>query len=386
MKRYDVIILGGGIVGLTSASAFMHHGIKRIALVEGKQLKPDDLNQPDQRVSTINPGSQKIFTRLHVWEAMQHVRVSPFHQISLWDQSGHGAIQFNADPNKRLGTVIEHHVMQQTLFDSIQSSIDCFIPLMAKKIEIKETHALVTLSNHERLQAPLIVGADGANSWLRQQTGIPYHENNYGQHALVTTVTTEKPHQHTAWQCFLEQGPLALLPLLDPHQCSIVWSTSSEQAQQLKTCEQTNFNQTITPIFYKSLGNIQVLKPRITFPLIKRQIPQPFQTRIVLIGDAAHTIHPLAGQGVNLGIGDAATLANIIKKAYDKQRDIGAIDTLQRYARHRKETIKTWLIAMDCFHQLFTQTHPAIITARSLGLNLTNQLPCLKKQLVTYAS
>jgi len=248
-----------------------------------------------------------------------------------------------------------------------------------------ENDAFITLQSGDMLTARLVVGADGANSWLRNKADIPLTYWDYRHHALVATIRTAEPHQAVARQIFHNDGILAFLPLSDPHLCSIVWSLSPEKAQQMQEASAEEFNQALCVAFDNRLGLCTVESERQVFPLTGRYARQFAAHRLALVGDAAHTIHPLAGQGVNLGFMDAAELVNELRRLHRDGKDIGQHLYLRRYERSRKHSAAMMLAGMQGFRELFAGANPAKKLLRDLGLKLADTLPGVKPQLLRQA-
>jgi len=234
------------------------------------------------------------------------------------------------------------------------------------------------------VSAQVVVGADGAVSWVRNTVGLPQDKADYLQQGIVCQVSTELPHRHTAWQRFLATGPLAFLPLAGGD-CSIVWSCDEPLAQELLALNDEEFTQRLQLASDNVLGGIEHVGPRLAFPLRRAHAHSYVSQRAVLIGDAAHTVHPLAGQGANLGIADAATLAEVLLQAEASGRDIGATRALRRYERWRKGENLLMLTVLDGLQRLFAQRNPVVRTLRGLGLNVTNNCGWLKDELAARA-
>jgi 2-octaprenylphenol hydroxylase len=380
-QHYDVIIIGGGIVGLTFACSLSSQ--LSIAALESKISNPiNSTDHYDLRVSAINHASQQIFSKINAWDAMQQIRVSPFRGMQVWDvNGGDGYIEFDCTQiaESTLGHIIENSVMQQALQQQLkQRDIDFICPTQPQSLQVQNDHVTLQLEDGRSFTAQVLIGADGANSWVREQAGIEINSSSYQHDALVTMIKTELPHQQIARQWFLPDGILALLPLQDKNYCSIVWSTTPEQAQRVKQMSDKDFDDALTMASKKCLGELKRVGSLQVFPLQRRHAQCYVKPRLALIGDAAHTIHPLAGQGVNLGLQDAAELAAVINTATAKQRDIGALDTLRRYERARKGPNLLMLSLMEAFKRGFANSNGIAINLRNKGMHAVNKSDALK--------
>lgn len=382
-EHYDVIIVGGGIVGLTMA-LWLAQGDKRIAVLESKGYV-DAFNpvQYDVRVSAVTPASVKLFQQLSVWDDMVALRVSPFTHMFVWDDDGRGQIHFDAAMAgvTELGYIIENSVMLQALWQKV-STTKCITLLNDTRLEAlrrNEHNPNIELEADDTIFiSPLVIGADGAQSWLRQAAHMDIHEREYQHHAIVCTVKTEKAHDKTARQRFMPTGPLAFLPLEAEQYSSIVWSSSPTYSAGLMQLSDEAFAQALTEAFQSQLGAVLEVGPRAQFPLIMRHAKQYVQPGLALIGDAAHTIHPLAGQGLNLGLADVALLAKYVLQDYAHKNEFISYSTLRRYERARKADNATMLAAMDGFKQLFGNDIPLVKWIRQRGLNLTDRFDFIK--------
>lgn len=387
---YDVIIVGGGMVGLALAARLAPLDLS-IAVVEPKpvqlQWPPNDI---DQRVSAITRASQELFQSIGAWQHIKDSEKSAYHRMVVWDgESSRGEIEFDAgliaEPN--LGHIIENRVLRRALFQTVeaQRNIDWLCPQKCQSVEYHEECAELTLGSGESIKSRLLVAADGAFSWLRKASGIGQKQQAYGHKAIVCTIRTDESHQSTAWQRFDHDGPLAFLPLADDHTCSIVWSVKEACAGELLQLPAEEFAERLSQRFEHRLGKVSLCSDVVAFPLFERTTEQMVAERLALIGDAAHTIHPLAGQGVNLGFADAVELAKKIENSLQRDADIGAQHRLRPFERARKADTKAMQLAMMGFKRLFEQELPAIQMARSYGLALTNHHPLLKQKLIRQA-
>lgn len=380
--HYDIIIIGAGLVGLTFAGLLANTEM-RIAIIDNSppiQPEPEHETRYDLRVCAITPASEKIFRRLNIWEKMH--RISPFRKMHVWDELGNGAIDFNsADIGEPyLGHIIENSVMRAALLEMLSdhSDIEFFYKTKPTQLYQHENFIEINCEDSRKFYGTLCVGADGAQSWLRQQGQFPLESKSYHHTAIVTTIETELPHQQTARQRFLKEGVLAFLPLTNPHYCSIVWSTLPAIAENLCAMNENYFNIALAKAFDFALGKTTCLDQRFSFPLIMQNTKAYVKPRIALLGDAAHTIHPLAGQGVNLGIADAVSLAEIVLAANLKDCDLGDLALLKRYQRDRRGSNLLMLSLMDGFKILFGSDWQPIVQARNFGLSLTNHLQPMK--------
>jgi 2-octaprenylphenol hydroxylase len=387
-EKYDVIIVGGGMVGATFACALADTRL-RVALIEGT---PPDLDWPkpqyDLRTSALSRASQRILEALEVWPLIEAMRASPYTDMHVWDSSGKGVIHFDCaeigEPS--LGHIVENGVILAALYKRLADidNVTVLCPATPRILSRGLNSYTLTLEQGQTLHADLVVAADGARSWARQSAGIEVQTQDYQQTAVVTNVKTAEHHQYTAWQVFLPTGPLAFLPLNEGYS-SIVWSTSQEQAQQLLAMDDANFKTALEQAFNSTLGAIIEVADRGAFPLRSLHAKHYVKPGLALIGDAAHTIHPLAGQGVNLGFADAACLAEVLMDALQEGRPIGAYHVLRRYERWRKGDNLSMLTAMSTFKTVFGSRSPFIRIGRNMGFALTNRVTPAKNLFMRYA-
>lgn len=401
-QNVDIVIAGAGMVGLSLAASLAPTGM-RIALVEQRtdsvaeqleQINQQQQQGHDPRVSALTCASTQILTSVGAWEKMQAYRLSPYTDMDVWDGEGTGHIHFSAQDIHEpvLGHIVENRVTLAGLLEVIQNfdNIQWLTGSQIKEIsDCNNTGCKIQLEDERIISAGLIVAADGALSKTRHLAGIPMWEWDYGHHAIVTTITTEKPHQKTAWQRFTDTGPLAFLPLSNSDEleqtCSIVWSTTPTHAKQLMTLADDSFCDELGKHFEYRLGKILHADPRFVFPLRQRHAQFYVKSGFAVIGDAAHTIHPLAGQGVNLGLLDAAQLAQNIIEAMEQGQHIGSIQTLEKFQRIRRVSNLRMSASMEGFKRLFNQKQPIIHLARNMGMNILEQLPMLKRPIMLSA-
>lgn len=384
----DVLIVGGGMVGATLACALGEKNFQ-VVMLDNQQPAMDWPEEGyDLRVSAITRATQRILETLNVWPGIVAERISPYRDMHVWDAGGEGVIHFDSAElgEASLGHIVENRVTLKALHQRIrQLDSVTFIPgVMATSLDINEANVNLKLNNGSEVIAQLIVAADGSRSWVRQQRGISVRGWDYDQAALVTYVKTEHSHKETAWQRFLPTGPLAFLPLTDGYS-SIVWSTSPELAGELKTMPAEHFAIELQAAFEDRLGTIDEVGPRAVFPLRFFETSAYIQHRLALIGDAAHTIHPLAGQGVNLGMSDAASLAEVLIGARKNKKDIGSLKVLREYERWRRADNRNMLITMDGFKRLFSNESSLLGWVRNTGMSLLDKTPLLKNMIVKQA-
>ena len=387
IKHYDVIINGGGMVGATLACLLAKSG-RKVAVIEAsiiasaKEFDPESVY--DLRVSAISRASQKAFIEVGAWNDMLAMRASPYEIMDVWDAAGDAHVRFDAtelgEPD--LGHIIENNVVQTALLKALQGyeSAEIFQAKKLQSIDINTDSVTVALESGEQLSTKLLVGADGANSKVRSLAGIDVSVDDYGQRGLVTTVKTQDHHQYTAWQRFQSTGPLAFLPLSDGS-CSIVWTLPSDRADYYLSLNKTDFKVALAEALDHKLGKITKVGERAAFPLRGSQAKPYVLERIALVGDAAHTIHPLAGQGVNLGIKDAVELAKQLLGVTDP----GSLKTLRRYERARRGDNVITMRAMEAFRLLFGHSATPVKTVRNIGMKLFNQSSMIKNEVIKRA-
>lgn len=388
LHDFHVLVVGGGIVGGTTACALARGGL-RVGVIEPRL--PQENFDPDhygERVSAITRASEQIFRGLGVWDAIAARRVAPFREMHVWDAAGGGSIHFDSASlgEEALGYIVENQVMQTALFarlrDLPQAVIYC--PATPTQLRIDNSAATLTLDDGRLLRAALIVGSDGHPSWVRAQSGIAVRTTPYEQSALVTNVKTTLPHRDTAWQRFTAEGPVALLPLANGDS-SLVWSVPHARAEALLQLDDEKFLGELNTAFGDRLGVIHAAGVRSIYPLQRTHAQSYVSQRVALVGDAAHTVHPLAGQGVNLGLLDAATLAEVLLDAHGARRDLGDLPVLRRYERWRKGHNAAMQTGIDALKHLFANPNPAVLWARNLGLRLTDDNRTLKNFITEHA-
>lgn len=382
---FHILVIGGGMVGAcvaALAASNRHFADLRIAVLEAQPplLPPPDAGDDiDLRVSAVSRASEKVLSEIGAWQLLPRQHVSAYDDMIVWDADGKprgaGSIHFSAgesgQPN--LGYIVENRRVLWSIYDS--PAFCNRVTLLRGELaglEFEEDHAAAVLSDGRRIEAALIVGSDGAGSLSRKLAGIETRGWDYDQRAFVTHVRTEHPHERTAWQRFLSDGPIAYLPLADGRS-SIVWTTTPEHAERLVTEAPEQVAKELTLALDCSLGRVELAGPRGQFPLRLTHAKEYCRERFVLVGDAAHAIHPLAGQGVNLGFLDSAALVEVLADELDRglsPKSIGERRVLRRYERWRKSENTVALGLVDGLNKLFGSRAPTLAWARRTGLSM----------------
>lgn len=390
--RADLLIIGAGMVGSALALALKDSGLNILVVDSGPlSVKPFDASAPfEPRVSALSAASQRILERLNVWEGIVARRVSPYGDMHVWDGSGTGKVHFSASSvhAQVLGHIVENRVVQDALIERLQDSdIGSLANARLEQIRHSGDDWLLTLSDGRTLRTPLVVAADGANSTVRRMTGMATREWDYMHHAIVTSVRTAESHRRTAWQRFTDHGPLAFLPLErdGEHWCSIVWSVTPEESERLMTLEDEAFCRALETAFEGCLGHVISVDPRLCVPLRQRHAKRYVMDGLALIGDAAHTIHPLAGQGVNLGFLDAAVLADVLRNATERGERLADQKVLSRFERRRMPHNLALMAAMEGFERLFQADALPVRWLRNAGLKTVDQSAEVKAMFVRQA-
>ena len=389
MQSVDVAIVGGGMVGLALACGLQGSGL-RVAVLEQHAPAPLEEDAPAQlRVSAINAASEKLLTRLGVWSSIVAHRASCYHGMEVWDKDSFGRIAFDDQSMgySHLGHIIENSVIHQALWNKAHqcSDVSILAPAELQQVAWGENEAFLTLKDGGMLTARLVVGADGANSWLRNKADIPLTFWDYNHHALVATIRTDEPHQAIARQVFHDESILAFLPLADPHLCSIVWSLPPERAEQMQQADAEAFNQALCVAFHTRLGLCRVESERQVYPLTGRYARHFAGHRLALMGDAAHTIHPLAGQGVNLGYRDVDALLDVLGNARAHAEAWASHQVLKRYQTRRMADNFIMQSGMDLFYAGFSNDVGPVRIVRNIGLMAAERAGGLKRQALKYA-
>jgi 2-octaprenyl-6-methoxyphenol hydroxylase len=382
---YDIVIVGGGLVGASLAMALQTTPLK-IALIEAAPwfttARPPSY---DDRVLALSPSSQRIFTGMNLWQAIA-TETTPIKRIHVSDQGYFGFTRLaSEDANlTALGFVVSARHLGQVLQTHLKTGerLQIFAPAQLSKLQCQATviHVELTSNNEpQTLQTRLLVAADGGQSSIRQQLGIPVKETDYEQTAIIANVTSEHPHENVAYERFTTTGPLALLPMSN-NACSLVWTKNPAEAQTIMRWDEKTFLAALQQQFGWRLGRFLKVGKRHSYPLHLIRLQQPIHNRIVFIGNAAHTLHPIAGQGFNLGLRDVATLAEVLARSRQAGQDVGQETTLQRYHNWQHTDQERVMRLTDSLVRIFSTALPPLVVARNLGLILMDALPPFKKQ------
>ena len=371
-NKFDICVIGAGVVGGAAALALAKDGF-RVALVEAHEPRPWRVDDADLRVYAFAPDNSGFLDELGVWDSIATARAQPYRHMRVWDAAGGGELHFSAEQIGReaLGHIVEHGLLVDRLWQAIahEPGIVRYCPDKLAQIEQDEKFATVTLASGTRLRSALILGADGATSKVRDAVGLAATAHDYGQCGLVAYVRTELPHEDTAWQRFLATGPLAFLPCSDGRS-SIVWTLPDAEAERLLALDAAAFCRELTRAFDARLGAVTEVSQRVAFPL-RRQLADDYVSgRVALIGDAAHSVHPLAGQGVNLGLRDVVALRAVLSDAKAVNRDVAAPHRLERWARERRSENAVAAYSFEAINRLFSNDAllPTLLRGHALGL------------------
>jgi 2-octaprenylphenol hydroxylase len=385
VKRHDVVVVGGGVAGAATALALSRHGFD-VALVEkGAAPAPWQAASYDARVYAIAPGSVRFLQQLGAWGSMAAQRVSPYVRMQVWEGSPEQGLCFDAAELAvpQLGHIVEDNLMRAALWGTL-AGVARMTGAQVTGLSLVAGRPRLALGNGEALEADLVVAAEGADSPLREWAGIDVGGWSYPQRSIVANVTTERPHRGTAYQRFMPSGPLAFLPLADGRS-SIVWSTDTAEAQELMAADDAEFRERLADAFQHHLGAITAIDRRHAFPLRLLHAQQYAAPGVALVGDAAHVIHPMAGQGLNLGLADVEALVAVLVEARRDQRPLGALRVLKRYERARKADNVEALVLVDGLHRLFRLGAPELGGLRALGLSLVGRAGMVKNALAKRA-
>ena len=400
MNDFDVIIVGAGMVGLTVANLFKNTRL-RVALIDKSESSAKasvtgaDEPKFDSRVSALSSSSREILTRLGAWTLIEQQRYCDLREMYVWDADGTGSITFSADDlaAPRLGTIIENSLVIEALTQCLESTCDVELlrPCSVDALEEIDDWVLLNTADQGVLRARLVIAADGVNSKIRELKSFEVREWEYNHNAIVSTVKTAKPHQKIALQRFMPTGPLALLPLSSGvnDNCqmysSIVWSAEPAYAKSLMDMTDKDFCRQLSKCYETRFGEVINCGTRQIFPLKQRHSVSYSKDRIVLVGDAAHSIHPLAGQGANLGFLDAEALTKEIKKGLNMGREVFDPVTMDRYQRARKGHNLGMMVLMEGFKRVFAEDILSVRWLRNIGMSRIDELKPIKNYLARRA-
>ncbi|OEY65780.1 UbiH/UbiF/VisC/COQ6 family ubiquinone biosynthesis hydroxylase [Marinobacter sp. X15-166B] len=406
IQDYDIVVVGAGMVGAALAAGLGHSGFS-VALVDrgsAPGFQPD--SAPGIRVSALSTGSERYLTRIGAWAPIQAMRATPYARLAVWDGTPHPLARLLPNTVARtvfaardlgsthLGHIVENNVTQQALWQvaSALPSVRVYANNGVAALDCAEVGATVTLEDHRRLRGQLVIGADGAQSQIRTLAGISVSRDQYSQQALVACVRYRGPVEDITWQAFFPSGPRAFLPLYAAGAAhggetwaSLVWYDAPEVLARLKALPAEEFLAEVQRAFPNDLAPLTHVDSRASFPIARQHAHQYAADRVVLVGDAAHTINPLAGQGVNLGFQDAACLHGLLDEARRTGADLAAPALLHRYERVRRPANRRMMLAMDAFYHLFSNRRVPLHLARNLGLGLAQALPYAKNRVARYA-
>lgn len=383
---FDIVIVGGGLVGASLAVALKTSNLS-VALIEGQAAfdVPEEASSWDSRIYAITPGNAEFLRRCGVWQKMDRTRIQQVEEMRVFGDRG-AELDFSAYQvgAAELTFILESRLLQRALWDELsqQQNLTLIQPARCAALEWRADAAHLTLQDGRSLSARLIVGADGRDSWVRHQAGMPETPTPYQQHGLVANFRTEKAHNGTAYQWFQPDGILALLPL-PGKLTSIVWSVSPEKAQHLLALSHEELAEQVASASHQMLGKLEVVTSPAAFSLRVLNLAHLVKPRLALIGDAAHNVHPLSGQGVNLGFRDVRQLSDVLLQR--GALECGDIQLLRRYEEARRGDILSMQLTTDALKHLFVNDNPLLKYARNFGLSATNAMWPLKKMLAKHA-
>lgn len=387
-KQYDIAVVGGGIVGLTFAVLAAQAGFSLVILDKNSLLASANLEPYDTRVSAISRASENIFRSINIWSQLEEIRVSPYRKMEVYQETSQHHLDFNAHEvaEINLGHIIENKIMLYALQKKIQEfpHIDLVMENDSLHFNVGLKEVEIT-SDSAKITAKLMVGADGSDSYIRSSLSLPTFKKSYEQTAMVANIEIEKPHAQTAYQIFLKDSILAFLPFKEQHLCSIVWSMECSRAKAMSALAKDKFEALLADAFKNKFGHIKLDSPINVFPLKRQYSSQYIANRTALIGDAIHVVHPLAGQGLNLGLGDAKKLAEILSIAKSKQQDIGLHHILRIFERNRKFENQTMLFGMDFLKYFYNQNNLLLRPLRTLGLSFLDYCQPVKNLFIKTA-
>jgi len=393
-NEYDIVIIGGGLVGASLACALGEQDL-RIAVIEAVPLASESQPSYNDRTVALGYGSRQIFEGIGIWSEIAELGATAIKKIHVSDKGHMGKTRLDcaSEGLDALGYVVETRLLGKALGDRLAqlSNVELICPAQLVSLQFDASSAQVKVDCDgvmQTLSAKLVVGADGVQSSVREQLGIETFDMNYNQTAVITNISVERPHQNVAYERFTATGPLALLPMSDvegEHRCSVVWTIKDKDKEAALELDDAAFLAGLQQRFGGQLGKFTNVGKRVAFPLALRQAREHVRERLALIGNAAHTVHPIAGQGFNLGLRDVAVLAQVIVEATQVDEDIGELQVLKRYAKWRRRDHVRVLGFTDSMVRLFSNNIPPLALARNLSLVVTDLFPPLKKLITRQA-
>ena len=385
--RLDVAVAGGGVVGAACALALARAGLD-VALVEARPVPRWLAEQPDLRVYALAPDNAALLDALGVWPQVVRARAQPYRKMRVWDAGGGDELAFDAATLARdeLGWIVENGLLVDRLWAAlVAAGVQVHCPARVQGMEQDEAGVRLQLDDGTRLEARVAVAADGGASELRRLAGLDVDAHDYGQRGVVAFIETADPHRETAWQRFLPTGPLALLPFTQGRS-SIVWTLPEAEAARVLALDDAAFAVALTDASAARLGRAVPVSERAAFPLRRQLVRQQVAGRVLVLGDAAHVVHPLAGQGVNLGLRDVAALRAEVESAQARRVDWASAHRLQRWARRRRSDNTVSAYAFEGINRLYSNADPLAVLARGPLLGLAGKLPPLTRALWRHAA
>ena len=383
---FDVLIIGAGLVGASLAAALRNSGLT-CAVIDGAPPSPPQNDAWDTRIYAVSPGSQAFLESISAWDRLDARRMAPVHAMNISGDQG-AQLEFSAYESgaERLATILESGALQRALWQSLQDQpgVQLFCPARPERLELRADCVLLDLAGMGPVRARLLVGADGARSWVREAAGMSVQSRPAVHSGVVANFACEKRHRGVAFQWFRDDGVLAWLPLPGEH-FSMVWSTPPGHAESLISLPAKELCAEVMRAGGHALGMIELVSAPAAFPISPAWVPHRTRPRVVLIGDAAHVVHPLAGQGVNLGFGDAAALAGILRDPADRAADPGDWMRLRRFERGRAGDILAMRAVTEGLQRLFAARSETLVRTRNFGLGLTGRMPLVKNVLARRA-
>ncbi|MEE9354468.1 MAG: UbiH/UbiF/VisC/COQ6 family ubiquinone biosynthesis hydroxylase [Methylococcaceae bacterium] len=384
--QYDVLIVGGGMVGAALACCLGKTPLK-VAIFEKHQPKSFTSDQShDLRVSALSIASKKILESVGAWSGITKRRFCPYSRMRVWEASGDTTFDSHEIQQDALGYIVENRIIQLAFLDRLADfdNVDLYCPSIINKMHYSATESLITLEDERTISGRCIVGADGGQSQVRQVAGIGVNSCDYEQQAMVLSVETAYDQQDITWQRFVPSGPQAFLPLDGPH-ASLVWYHSADEIRRLKMLDNGSLLTELLHTFPSALGEVSRILGKASFPLKRLHALHYVKEGVALVGDSAHMVNPLAGQGVNIGLLDAAALAQVLVDSHLHQQDIGSLTTLERYEAMRRKDNQIMIATLEAFYRVFSNQIIPLKMLRNVGLSLAEKVLPAKKMVMRHA-